>query len=176
MKRMIPLLICLMFLCGCASQETVKEVNTWGHTFTVDTQAQTLYDGTYTYSYTQSGSNVQITYPDGSCYHASTDAVGIASWNDDYDSSPFSKYAAGHHLVSAVVEATKEKRIPTYNIVMGSLLIVMGIVTVLWPGLGIKLQYAIWVRDAEPTDFALAFGRVVGVICVIAGIVAFFLW
>ena len=175
MKRIIPLLICLLILCGCASQEAVKEVNIRGKQFTVDTQAQTLHDGSYTYTYQMSGNHVQIFYPDGTWYDVSTGGGWVISWSDDFDSSPSSKYANGQDLADAVVQATETEPFFTYNRIMGIVLVVLGVVYVLWPGIGWKLRYSIWVKDAEPTDFALGVGRAVGAVCIVVGIVVFFL-
>lgn len=176
MKRWIFVLLFALLLTGCAETATTQTVNIWGEVFTVDKQNSTVSDGEYTYLYTASGDSIRITYPDGSWYLQSGKNIITSSWSDDYDGTPFSPYAAGEKLVEAIKQTTEKKEIPARNLISGIVLLTLGLIYAIWPGLGLMLRYSLWVKDAEPTEFALKFGRVAGICFIIIGIVMFFAW
>ena len=182
MKRWIFLLLLALLLTGCAEAGPMQEVNVWGAVFTVDKQAFTISDEDYTYIYilpVMTDDTIRIIYPNGSWYQQSGDNVASAGWSNDYDGTPFSPYAAGETLVQAVKQATEKKQIPARNLIAGCVFLPWGIVNAIWPELGWalwSLRHAAFVKDAEPTEFALGFGRVAGILFIVIGIAAFFVW
>ena len=60
------------------------------------------------------------------------------------------------------------------NIFVGLFAIVIGLVNVVSPETGWYLSHGWKYRDAEPSDAALTWGRVSGVIAIIIGIICFF--
>ncbi len=177
MKRLIPILLCLLLLCGCSERGSVREVTAWGVTFTVDTEAHTVSDGRYQYSYKSADREVTITYPNGATYWASFGTVGASGGSKEYDDSILNTdYEVGEHLVEVVKCAEGMNRPHSgKNVFIGIVLIVFGALYACFPGFLWKIRYGIWMRNVEATQFALIFARVCGVIIMIAGIVMLFL-
>ena len=49
-------------------------------------------------------------------------------------------------------------------------MICLGAINLFFPGLFFSLKYALWVQNAEPTDFALGMSRISGVLLIIMGV------
>lgn len=169
MKRiccfLLALLLCgLLTACGKKAQ-TVYEVNG----FTIDKEAQTVTKGEDVYCYTTSGSTVTILYPNGAKYwwtYGSGDAtVSYGGWSDDYDPA---RYASGDALLDII--AYKAPRSSGGNSGFGLLLAAAGLFNLLVPRVSWYLGYGWRFKDAEPSDAALALGRIGGGIALLAGI------
>lgn len=60
------------------------------------------------------------------------------------------------------------------NVFVGLFAIIIGIINVASPETGWYLSHGWKYRDAEPSDEALTWGRISGVIAIIIGIICFF--
>lgn len=175
MKRMWIVLVVLLLsvsLVGCAKQETTYSVNKYGIEFLVDSVQKTISDGENTYYYEFSGDsssfNVTITFPDGSSYWFNqSGTTGLGGWSEDYVAGT---YVSGDTLVDVVREKAPKSTNP--GKIFGALvLIALGIFDVAFPRASWYLGYGWRYKDAEPSDAALIFARVGGVIVIVVGII-----
>ena len=60
------------------------------------------------------------------------------------------------------------------NILVGLIAIVCGLINIISPETGWYLSHGWKYKDAEPSDASLVWGRVSGVICIVIGIICFF--
>ena len=134
-----------------AAQKTVE----WeGVTYTVDTEAQTIHDGESVYEYQvelyRDGYTLEITYPNGAFWSASvTESDGTYGWNEEYDMKG-TVYPTGDTLG-------------------------IGIFSAAYPYGAWYLERGWYYKDAEPSDAALLFNRVVGIL-LLAGALIWFLF
>ncbi len=176
MKRLWIIIISLLLilsLWGCAQQEKVYTIDRNGTQFLVDTENRTISDGTHTYHYVLSdgaySSTVTITYPNGSTFwdKVSNGGNGSSGWSDDYKDDA---YVSGWTLAD-VVRQTMPKPINTGKIIAGLVLIALGVVEIAFPQGLWYLRYGWHFKNIEPSDAALAFARVGGVVGIILGVV-----
>lgn len=171
MRRfLLPLLLLCLLLTGCGTakkEPAVYEVNG----FTIDKEAQTITKGEDVYQYTISGSKVTILYPNGAEYFWNYgDTFGYGGWSDDYDPA---RYASGDALLNVI--AYQAPRSSGGNGGFGLLLAAVGLFDLLAPRVSWYLAYGWRFKDAEPSDAALAVGRIGGGIALLAGIWMMFL-
>lgn len=191
MKRLIPVLLCLaLLLCGCAQKKTVFTVEQDGVTLTINTKELTVSDGTNDYRYysaSAEGGNrhyvsISIIYPDDSSYNWSAEKEnGIivsseGSGSEDYDAE---RYIAGEILAAAMaqIEGTSGKSVNWYNIIVGIICIVLGVLGLIFPHAFFRLRYFLYVYDPEPTEFAMGMSYLtyglfilIGMISIITGL------
>ena len=164
----------MLLLCAC-STEIVYTVVKNDISYEVDRDNQTISDGTHTYKYDFSGNsssyNVNIVYPDGSTYWFSQSGhSGHGGWSDDYDEK---RYVDGDTLCNVLLEkAPKETNSGKFVGVI--ILAVVGVFNIVSPYTVWYLEYGWRYKNAEPSDLALGFNRVVGVIVVIAAVILLF--
>ena len=60
------------------------------------------------------------------------------------------------------------------NIFLGVIFILVGVINVAAPEIGWTFRYGWRFKDSEPSDAALIWGRVGGVVAIIVGILCFF--
>ncbi len=169
LKKLVPILLALLLLCGC-QPKTVQTVRHGDWNFTVDLKENTVSDGTYTYDYQLSGKTLRIVFPDGSWYEESKNGmVTVSDWSDHYDSNP--DYAdAGD--IGQVIWSLQKKQERSPGVYFGAgLLMVMGLICLLRAEWVWHLKYRLWVRDAEPTEFALNWTRISGFVMILLGII-----
>ncbi len=168
LKKLLPLLLCICLLWGCSN--TVETVELQNRTLTIHREEKTITDGLYTYQYEASERDVRIIYPDGSWYQESINSLGrTMSWSDDYESDP--DYADGGALVQAV-ESIQQKKSRSPGIWLGAgLLAAMGLFFLLAPELAWHIRCSLWIRNAEPTEFALNWCRFSGVVSIALAII-----
>lgn len=175
MKRfwiMALVLIMAVTFFGCAEQESVYTVEKNGSAFLVDADNQIISADGNTYRYDFSGDsssfNITITYPDGSTYwYSQSDGAGYGGWSDDYGKG---NYPSGDTLVD-VVQERAPKRVNVRNIAFALIIIALGIFEVACPEAAWYLSRGWQYKNAEPSEAALGFARVGGVVAVILGIV-----
>lgn len=187
MKRLIPLFLALvLLLCACGKAQTVFTIEKNGHTLTVNTENLTVYDGTNTYRYLNTGfgtgsKNVKTTiyYPDGSTYwwSASTSGgvtTGGGGWSDDYDET---RYIPGETLVEAVEQAletaSRGHDVNWVWILCGLFCIAYGIFGCALPEKAWYLGHLLrmWqYRELEPTEAALSMTRFGGGLSIAVGV------
>lgn len=171
----------LASLCACAEKKTQSALEPYttgwdGAVYTVtpiDNDKGTISDGTNTYSYQYdaagSGYSVTFTYPDGETYRCvenggtSSGAVfSSGSTSLDFD---FDKYPDGMTLKRVLERSpsAKSEKKSTKNVGLILFLLVVGVINTAWPQATWYLDVGWKVKDAEPSDAALIWGRVVGV-------------
>jgi len=177
MKRLCCALLALVLilsLMGCAQKEVSHSANINGKEYTIDTEQKTITRGTTTYRYDFSGNDtnyrITITYPDGSTYwYSQQGSSGTGGWSEDYSDT---RYESGSSLVYVIesIEAENHKSSAPGSIFLGILCIALGLLDIACPEITWYLGYGWRFKGAEPSDAALAFGRVCGGIIAILGI------
>ena len=179
----------ILGLCACAEKKTQSALEPYttgwdGTVYTVtpiDNYKGTITDGTNTYSYRYdaagSSYSVTFTYPDGETYRCmenggtSGGAVfssGSASLDFDFD-----KYPDGMTLQRVLERSPaakhEEKSTKSWGIIL--FLLFVGSINTACPQLTWHLDVGWKVKDAEPSEAALAWNRGIGVVLlIIAGI------
>ena len=184
-KKLTALLLALALvytfsLPVAAAQKTVE----WeGVTYTVDTEAQTIHDGESVYEYQvelyRDGYTLEITYPNGAFWSASvTESDGTYGWNEEYDMKG-TVYPTGDTLETVLHNAgvtyissgkSGEKSVLLLLVLLG-----VGIFSAAYPYGAWYLERGWYYKDAEPSDAALVFNRVVGIL-LLAGALIWFLF
>ena len=180
----------VLSLSACAKKQTATvslEPYTTGWDGTVytvtpiDNYKGTITDGTYTYSYRYdtSGSSygVTFTYPDGETYRCTQNgstssgaAFSSGSASLDFD---FDKYPDGMTLQRVLEQSPSAKREKksTKNVGLILVLLFVGGINTAFPQAAWHLDVGWKVKDAEPSEAALAWNRGIGVVLlIIAGI------
>ena len=127
------------------------------------------------YHYTFEEGNITITYPNGATWwENTTDTGAIGGWDGDYDTD---RYIDGAVLAQQLNQAYQYSRKNWDEVVIVGLvcLVIIGlsIVDIMHPDIFYRVRYGLWVRNAEPTEFALMVSRICGVICIIASVITF---
>ena len=127
------------------------------------------------YHYTYEDGDITITYPNGATYWESASANGaIAGWDGDYDTD---RYIDGMTLAMQLTQAYNNSGKNWDEVVIMGLvcLVVIGLclVDVIHPEWFFELRYSLWVRNAEPTEFALMMSRMGGVIGIVLCVIMF---
>lgn len=179
----------ILGLCACAEKKTQSALEPYttgwdGTVYTVtpiDNYKGTITDGTNTYSYRYdtSGSSygVTFTYPDGETYRCTQNgstssgaAFSSGSASLDFD---FDKYPDGMTLDRVLKRSPaakhEEKSTKSWGIIL--FLLFVGSINTACPQLTWHLDVGWKVKDAEPSEAALAWSRGTGIVMlVIAGI------
>ena len=179
----------VLSLSACAKQKATASLEPYttgwdGAVYTItpiDAYKGTISDGTNTYSYrydtSGTGYSVTFTYPDGETYRCmenggtSGGAVfssGSASLDFDFD-----KYPDGMTLKRVLMRSPaakhEEKSTKSWGIIL--FLLFVGSINTACPQLTWHLDVGWKVKDAEPSEAALTWNRIVGVVLlIIAGI------
>ena len=174
----------VLSLSACAKKQTATvslEPYTTGwdgavYTITpIDAYKGTISDGTNTYSYrydtSGTGYSVTFTYPDGETYTWKEDgnfSSGSTSLNFDSD-----KYPDGmtlNHILERAPSAKSEiKSTKSWGIIL--FLLFVGSINTACPQLTWHLDVGWKVKDAEPSEAALAWNRIVGVVLLLIAVV-----
>jgi len=183
MKRVLCFVFVLMllFLCACGGEGgTVYDVTVNGKVCTIDTENKTITCEGQVCGYSISGGSsrtrVEITYPDGATYFSTVNKGGnmtstASGWSESYEKG--SRVLPGGDLVDALLEGRPRER-SGGSWLIGLLAVGLGVWNVASPRTAWYLAYGWRYKDAEPSDAALFFERVGGMIAVIAGIILFF--
>ena len=193
MKKRIAILILaallLLSFCACAEKKTQSALEPYttgwdGTVYTVtpiDNYKGTITDGTNTYSYRYdaagSSYSVTFTYPDGETYRCTQNgstssgaafSSGSASLDFDYD-----KYPDGMTLDRVLKRSPaakhEEKSTKSWGIIL--FLLFVGSINTACPQLTWHLDVGWKVKDAEPSEAALAWNRIVGVVLLLIAVV-----
>ena len=179
----------ILGLCACAEKKTQSALEPYttgwdGTVYTVtpiDNDKGTITDGTNTYSYRYdtSGSSygVTFTYPDGETYRCTQNgstssgaAFSSGSASLDFD---FDKYPDGMTLDRVLKRSPaakhEEKSTKSWGIIL--FLLFVGSINTACPQLTWHLDVGWKVKDAEPSEAALAWNRIVGVVLLLIAVV-----
>lgn len=161
-------------LTACGSPE-VYDVYLDEGTFTVDTVNGTItHEGvSYQYDLREYGNTVMIdlTYPDGSTYFwTRTMNVGHGGGSDDYDEN---RYVDADTLLDVLEEETSVRREDQSGqfVVCGLISLPIGLFCFFAPATAWWLEHGWWVKNGEPTDFALAATKFGGVVAILIGLI-----
>ncbi len=193
MKRLIPLLLCLvLLLSGCADQHIAKmEVD--GVELWVDTQAKTISDGENVYAYTlekQNGLETEVTirYPDGVIYRrvfsievyvelgdtvVQPEPQDQGTYTGTFDES---RYVRGLTLARAAYSAKGMLKEQKETLGKGIGFSIFGLLIAAWGIFMLRQPEDVWhlnhwhsVSGGEPTQFFLDRCYVGGIISIILG-------
>ena len=170
----------VLSLSACAKKQTQSALEPYttgwdGAVYTVtplDAYKGTISDGTNTYSYrydtSGTGYSVTFTYPDGETYKWSDNGTGATSLGFDFE-----KYPDGWTL-KRVLEASpsaknEAKSAKNWGLIL--VLLFIGGVNTACPQLTWHLDVGWKVKDAEPSEAALAWNRIVGVVLLLIAVV-----
>lgn len=179
----------ILGLCACAEKKTQSALEPYttgwdGAVYTItpiDAYKGTISDGTNTYSYRYdtSGSSygVTFTYPDGETYRCTQNgstssgaAFSSGSASLDFD---FDKYPDGMTLQRVLEQSPSAKREKksTKNVGLILVLLFVGGINTAFPQAAWHLDVGWKVKDAEPSEAALAWNRIVGVVLLLIAVV-----
>ncbi len=176
MKKLCVLLLVLLLavsLAACAAEDlAVYTVTKDGVSYTVDREKNTISDGNFTYGFTFEGSadayRATVTYPNGSSYWWKRDGFsGSGGWSNDYREDA---YVSGEVLVEVLEEKAPKAKKPAGNAFAAILFLAFGVFFIIKPRTVTYIQTFLWVKDAEPSEFAIFMCRIAGVLLVIVGI------
>ena len=180
-QHCIAIIFCLAFfiliLCSCSTPQSQYTVEKNGISYQVNKENKTISDGTNIFKYDFVGNDsyykVDITYPDGSTYWWDMKGYGgSGGWSDDYDPK---KYVDGDVLTDVLLEeAPKAPEHSGGNVIAIILLIALGLFNIAAPYTAWYLEYGWRYKDAEPSDLAIGFNRLGGVIAVVIAVVLLF--
>ena len=167
-------LLLIFALSACQKEElTVYTVTKEGISYTVDRENCTIADGKYTYRYTFEGNastyNATITYPNGASYWwKGTDFGGYGGNSNGYDEN---LYTSGEVLTDILTEKAPKAPKSFRNILGGLIFLCFGILFAAKPEVFARRRVYLWVKNAEPSDFAINMYRASGFLMVIVGVV-----
>ena len=111
----------------------------------------------------------EVTYPDGSHYSHTSLGYGLArGTSDNYDPPAYAEGDVLWEVLSA--ETPEEKQNRSGPIFLGLLVAGLGMIDVIWPRVGWYLSHGWRFKNAEPSELALFFGRLGGIIVVLIGL------
>ena len=140
--------------------------------FTVDPEEKTISCGGETYRYTLHGDahswQTELTYPNGETYWWRREETGngfssgYGGWSDGFDPSGY----ADPHLLVEILEEQMQSQPSPVNWPVVLFLIAIGVPHIIWPERCWYLRHGWMYRQAEPSDAAVAVGRVSGVVAI----------
>ena len=173
----------VLSLSACAEKQTKNAIEPYsigwdGRVYTVtpiDNDKGTISDGTNTYSYrydaSGSGYSVTFTYPDGETYTWKEDGnFSSGATSPDFDSGKYPDGMTLDRVLKRSPSAKSEiKSTKSWGVIL--LLLLIGGINTACPQLTWHLDVGWKVKDAEPSEAALAWNRGIGVVLlIIAGI------
>ncbi len=180
MKKSFLLLLVLVLavgIMGCSREKTVVTYVNNDTEYVVNTVERTISDGKYTYTYIQNEASVTFFYPNGMTYSEGEWIVGTYSDEDFYYFGDHD-YPSGGLLYRAWEHATDEgyRFAPKGFQIIGCLVMLsMGAVLFFLPEEAVYLRTALWVRNVEPTEFAIKATRFSGIAVAVVGLILLFL-
>ena len=167
-------MIAVLFAACAGTPVTRYEVEKDGVCFTIDTEKKTLSAEGQTYGYQIQGTRTTITYPNGATYWWTQNGMfGSGGWSDDYDET---LYLSGDTLLEVLEkEQPKEpSRLGGWKYLFVLIFAGLGIFNIVAPQVSWQISYGWRYKNAEPSDLALAVGRVSGGIGIIVAIILLF--
>ena len=126
------------------------------------------------YRYEYDNGSITIIYPNGATYwESATESGAVISWDDHYDPE---RYVDGATLARQIAEAYNTPRNYDDVVIAGFCCLIIagiGFVQIRYPELLFQWRYSLWLRNVEPTEFALGATRIAGVIAVVGAVIMF---
>ena len=176
-KVFILLLIILASICvGCNNEPDPVVID--GKEVIISTENSTLTHGddTYYYSTNHDLTQITITYPNGAVYTKTyyDEYSSSGGWNSiDMGSVEDLGYIDENVLVDIIKDNNKSFQI-SENFVLSFLLLLAGLFAAIFPYTAWYISYGWRYKDAEPSDIALFFERIGGIVLIIVGILFLF--
>ncbi len=197
MKKLLPLLLCILLLCGCAASN-IQQVTLGGYDLTVDLQGKTITHGTDVYTFEQKNLGVMETvvtihYPNGVTYRKTftfeivvaggsstfTDGTDLSdddgTYTGDHDEN---RYLPGPLLAKAANQASamkekqeKENKQDAQYLIYGIFLLLIGLFILLFPEACWHLRHWWCVEGGEPSELYLIGSRISGVLGIAIGVI-----
>lgn len=175
MKRFLIVALALVLtvsLVACGEQEPLEVTDRYGNTYVIDREQGTISDGENTYEYTYEGDSevftITIHYPNGGRYqYSQSDGFGTGSGNARYSEN---FYVAGD-LLADILQDNIPKRGSARKILAALVLAGGGIFLFACPEVAWYWQSGWRYKNVEPSDMALSFTRISGVVAIIIGII-----
>ena len=172
---------------ACAEQVTTYEYTVNGETYAIDVAKQTLThkDAVYTYENLRKqsegvfqGGTIRLTYPDGTWYQSDIDSdwrfvLGTEKTSSNYDENTYPRGGDMFHALEKALLQAAEANDSTagdetgMKIVFVVLFGVPGVVCLIFPEAACHLGHSMWIKNAEPSEFALGYTRGVGVFLIV---------
>ena len=175
-------LVMVLNLSACAKQTesytapyTIEHSDGTVYTVTPsDDTTGTISDGTYTYSYRYkpagNGYRVTFTYPDGETYtwaDSGSSGRGETSLNFDFEKYPSGMVLKG--LLRKVRTTQEDTSAKNWGLIL--FLFFAGAINTAWPRGVWYLDIGWKVKDAEPSESALAWSRGVGIVLLLVAVI-----
>ena len=164
----------LLSLCACTQESRLSGPATYtvdAYTITqYDGSSGTISDGAHTYSYScvpGSRHSVTFTYPDGETSTWTENSGG--GWGTSSPNLDLSKYPSGLTLKSVLERGGKADRVRTSQKNVGLIVVflLIGAVNTAAPKAAWFLEVGWKLKDAEPSDAALAWNRGIGILLLV---------
>ena len=177
MKRInlyVLILMLLLSLCACGKGD-VYDVSLDEGTFTVDRVNETITHEGVSYQYDlwklADGVKIDLTYPDGSTYSwTRMKNMGYGGGSSDYDEN---RYVDADTLLDVLEEemtALQKGAQSTKFVGLGLISLPIGLFCCFAPRAAWWLEHGWWIKDGEPTDFALAVTKISGGVAILIGL------
>lgn len=177
MKRRIvyvAFFLILLFLCACGGKREPYEKKVGGLTYVVNPVEQTITLGKKLYTYSLEGDSVTIQFPDGKTlrgdYSGGNGLAIVGSLDEQISMYSFELF----DVLEDEYERKNTYHGPNWLLVL--FLLGMGAWNAFSPETSWYVSYGWRYKDAEPSNFALAANRVIGVGLIIIGIIMLFVW
>ena len=186
MKKILALMLCLVMLTGCSIKEnTVELSNGKIAVITAESRDENTVIGTVTiendvYCFEKTGRHYVITYPNDAVIEIieSTPAEWATGKNrTETVTGDISSYVSRDEIVFAINNRPGQpetKGSNPYNFFIGVLLIVAGLFNVITPETLWYMSIGWRIKNSQPTEEAVKFGRFAGVILMFVGITMVF--
>ena len=175
-RFLLPLLVLALVLSGCRCESLEPYTyNVNDRTINIYPESGTIVDGLDVYHYTRTENHngtvdYVITYPNGGRFNwTETENGGYGGANGANESM----YLSGNTLVWALEAGEPAEKVG--NVFGGIVLIALGAANFFFPELPFHLRYGWAVKNAEPSDAYLTWGRICGVIAAVGGLLLCFI-
>ena len=175
----ICLVLLLLLLTACGNKEeavnpNLQTVEYNGRTYIIEYNPNatggtiTVEDMVCEFGISMNG-DFNVKYSDGSSYWWRQQGnMGYGGWSDDYDPPAYAEGDVLWNVLGVKSESQKDNR--GGPIFLGLLVIGLGVVDVIWPQLGWYLSHGWRFKNAEPSELALFFGRLGGIVICLFGL------
>ena len=177
MRRLVLALaatVALLCACGERADSRLRTVEYGGRTYEVDQENQTIsFDGVVCAYSTDGSGKVTFTAPNGAiAYWQQSGGIGHGGWSEDWQEA-----AGPGELMNALKSASGSAGWAgerSGNPLLGLMLLAVGAFNALVPKAAWYLSHGWRYKDAEPSEAALAVGRISGGAAMLLGIILFF--
>ena len=176
-RVLLPLLVFVLLLSGCAGEPVPYDYTSGGATAAVDPINHTISFDEKTFSFTVDvvrgiSTTYSIHFPDGSEYHWTYNGTGggITEWSENFD---MERWNYAEFLMEALRQPWPREK--TNDIILGILLITLGAAIYFLPVLGFYLIYGLVAEKAKLSSTQITMYRIGGVLVAVLGLIFCFI-